>query len=610
MKPGELNYILDDLSVLISHDILANNAMRASFQMISDWYSTKGFQNSAWIELLDLKKWIAVPDWSAKDGDVPVEGEDTEDEEYEYEQGDEDDEDDDDDDDDDEDANDEDEGRQYSLSSGHSLVISENDTAHVLAVATYSGLSEMDPETVVRLLSKFSRNGVVTRMEFLNFFNALTNDLDLENKLRNQVLVDLFTIYSTFEEYNPKRVVGADFRCLAVGLTVLCAGNKSAKLEVGIKVFEEEDESGEYRLSRESLSLFLASYLLVFAAMKVIKDDGVAIDTAMSLSQTICERLNEYITFTTFGNWYNSEGYSCAPWIELLGLAKWEKLTGYTIKERKQFYEQQDLDEETTQEEEEEEEEEEEGSDEQDEEDYSEEFYSDNSAFNIILFSRDFDRKIAVSRECASQVFNYSRKFKSANCSFDRTVSGLERIAQQGLVHRRDFLKTMHALGYSVGESLHGKDSFILKFFDAFDRSQAGYCDIYDIVIGLVLLDHSSNKSEKLVYAFDYIDDNASGVLSKREIWKFFRSFLISVVVLAVPNVQISDHLNILADESAVWLVESLLAFVAKHSSRPNETPASIAFDDIADWYMQEGCKTSAWIELLDLKKWVNKASL
>ena len=599
IKASELSFILDDLSVLISSDILANNAKRASFEMIVEWYNTKGSQDSTWIELLDLKKWIAIPDFMAEDGDVPVEGEETEDEEC--------DESDEDESNDEVDEEEEEEGYQYPLSSGHTLVISESDTAHVLAVAMYSGLCKMDPDSIVRLLARYSTEGVVIKLKFLEFFNELTSELDLPNDLRNKVLVDLFNIYTTFEERNPTRNrQGVDFRCLAVGLTFLCAGSKSAKLEVGLKVFAESNVNTDDRISRKSLSLFLESYLLVFASLKVIKDDAIAIDTALSLSEIIGDRLDDNITFTTFGNWYNEEGYSCAPWIELLSLSKWEKLTGYTIEEPKQFYEQQNYT----------------GGDDynaepeihgqysEEEESSEEEENSGDTSFNIILFSHEVDRKITVSKKCANRVHHFTRMYQSNFHTFSDLVPELHLCSQHGLVHKKVFLKTLGSFGYNLNENLHSSTKFMEKFFDAFDRARSGFCDIFELVTGLVVLEHDHSKSEKLVYAFDlFCEQKNKGALTKREIFKFFRSFLISVVILSVPGVQVSDHFNILADESAVWLVEDLLAFIAEHSDKPQETPSSVKFDDIVDWYKYKGYQTSAWIELLDLKKWINYSS-
>jgi hypothetical protein len=185
-------------------------------------------------------------------------------------------------------------------------------------------------------------------------------------------------------------------------------------------------------------------------------------------------------------------------------------------------------------------------------------------------------------------------------------VPELLAVSQDGLISRKDFLATLVSLRFNAYTVLHGTESFMLMLFDAFDRSNSGYCDLNELVTGVVMLDHHGTKSEKLVYAFDFIDKDSTGVISKRDIWKFFRSFLISVLLLSCPELRPSDYLHILVDESAVWVVESILSFVAKDS---DVTPSCVSFDDIADWYSSVGCTISAWIELLDFSKWIYLSS-
>jgi len=587
MESDRLNTLLDDLSVLISSEILANDAKRASFDMISSWYSTKGYLNSTWIELLDLKKWITIPDWSAMDGDVPVEGDDTDaetgDEEEEEEE--------------DEEEESAAEYYQASLSAGHSLIINASDTAHVLAVSAASGLGVMDARDLVENLAEFSRNGVVTEAGFLSFLNSLNGADLLSNDIRNRVFSDLFAIFNIFEQHSDTSSRGAEFRSLAVGLTVLCTGSKSSKLEVGFRVFEDSD-LGNGRITSESLSSFLGSYLLVLAALQVVENSNIAIDTAMALGEVISEMLDGVITFPSFGKWYNVEGFNYAPWIELLNLDKWEKITGFKSAGNSSYYE-------NTEDEEEEYESADDQETEQDDDD-EDEGVNYNDAFSIILNSHAFERKISVTKNCALHVFNTTRDIMSHSCDMATLVPELQAVSKDGLISRKDFLSTLVSLRFNAYTVLHGTDSFMPTLFDAFDRSNSGYCDLNELVTGVVMLDHHGTKSEKLVYAFDFIDKDSTGVISKRDVWKFFRSFLISVLLLSCPELRPSDYLHILVDESAVWVVESILSFIAKDS---DITPSCVSFDDIADWYSSVGCTISAWIELLDFSKWIYLSS-
>ena len=619
MTSERLNALLDDLSVLISSEILANDAKRASFDMISSWYSTKGYLNSTWIELLDLKKWIAIPDGSPRKGDVPVDGEDDT-------SGDDDDSSDDSDSEDDssessesvdadayakyvanrisegddatDDADDDGDYYQASLASGHSLVINAADTAHVLAVSTVSGLANMEPREMVDVLSQFVNTGTgrITQSGFLAFLNNM-NAESLASDVRNKVFSDLFAIFNLFEKHSGADGSGAEFRSLAVGLTMLCKGTKSLKLEIGFRIFEEKLPGGG-RITSDSLFSFLASYLLVLSALDIIENSDIAVDTALTLSRVISEMLDDEITFPSFGKWYNVEGYNYAPWIELLNLEKWEKITGFSAGQRDvdKYYldgDDEDDDEEDSQPTKQSDDEEEEEEDETD-------------AFSIILNSHSFERKIAVSKQCASKVFHFTRFFASSTCEIAQLVPELQAVSQDGLIGKEDFLITLNESGFNNKLIMHGRESFATMLFDAFDRSNSGYCDISDIVTGVVLLDHQGTKSEKLVFAFDFIDTENKGTISKREIWKFFRSFLITVVLLSCPEVRASDYLHMLADESAVWVVESILNYIAKDSAI---TPSDVSFDDIAEWYSATGCSNSAWIELLDFSKWIYLSS-
>jgi Ca2+-binding EF-hand superfamily protein len=626
-----LNSLLDNLSVRVSSEILANDAKRASFDMISSWYSTKGYLDSTWIELLDLKKWIEIPDGSPRKGDVPVgaylndssseessQEDDDEDEESSniYSQGD--DEDDNDEDDNDEDDNDEDGTYETPLVGGHSLIITPSDTAHVLAVAAASGLNMIDSNEMVSRLSEYSNDGMVTKTSFLEFLNSLGSRVS--NEIRNEVYADLFSIYNIFEHPKNSKYQGAEFHCLAVGLTILCNGSKSAKLEIGFRIFEQKDpDTGITCVSYDNLYNFLTSYLLVFKSLNIIENTEIACDTARALTQYIEGTFNDSITFPSFGKWYNAIGYNYAPWIELLNLEKWEKITGYNVTGTSNSNNNSSVDNANSSsyddENDEDSEDSEDSADSEDEENTQDDVEDD--AFEIQLRSSRFTRTITVSKVVASKVFHFTRFFNNQMVNINDLCKEMEYITKEGLIKRSDFLSTLNSLNFSDGNrpdetipnielKLHNNIDFAEILFDSFDRSQSGYCDLKELMTGLIMLDHNGSKSDKLVCAFDFIDKNQTGKLSKREIWKFFRSFLLTVILLACPDAKPTDWLHILVDESAVWLVENILNHIAKGSSL---TPSHVTFDDIAEWYSSSGCSNSAWIELIDFSKWIYLSS-
>ena len=118
-------------------------------------------------------------------------------------------------------------------------------------------------------------------------------------------------------------------------------------------------------------------------------------------------------------------------------------------------------------------------------------------------------------------------------------------------------------------------------------------------------LSYFRSKSSKLAFAFDLIDEEKKGDISRRDMWRFFRSFMTAIVLLGSPLLNDTstpsdyDHLCAILDESAMFLVDSI----------QNKERRRITFDELADWYSGEGCKISSWFELIDRSKWLVLAS-
>jgi hypothetical protein len=56
-------------------------------------------------------------------------------------------------------------------------------------------------------------------------------------------------------------------------------------------------------------------------------------------------------------------------------------------------------------------------------------------------------------------------------------------------------------------------------------------------------------------------------------------------------------------DKCAIHTSAMLLQFLADSTSSQNIT--SCTFENLADWYTTGGYKTTTWLELLDLSKWL-----
>ena len=158
------------------------------------------------------------------------------------------------------------------------------------------------------------------------------------------------------------------------------------------------------------------------------------------------------------------------------------------------------------------------------------------------------------------------------------------------------------------GDGLDDEDKSFLSFalsnvFYSYDRTGNGYVDATELASGFTLF-ASGSKSEKLLLAFQAFDRDDDGLLSKRGLWKYLRSFLtvlLSLVedVLDVPMVEVER----LVDNGAVQLTETVFAQVEP------ENGDMISFEEFAEWYTNGGFEVAPWLELLDLSKWPFGAS-
>ena len=209
----------------------------------------------------------------------------------------------------------------------------------------------------------------------------------------------------------------------------------------------------------------------------------------------------------------------------------------------------------------------------------------------------------------------------------------MEVISEGGLLRKDAFEALLTRLGLPLELPMPGRNvgvsatttrrekSFVLAVFATLDRSSSGEVDVCDLIIALSALLYTGSKSEKLAFAFDLLDENGDGRLTRRNLWRFFRCFIATILLMACPEVSPGDFLQILADEAAAWVTsrvfssvkDSLIDVEAAHrTTDPGSAEdeggtdvTSVSFDEIAEWYSSEGCHTSSWIELLNISKWV-----
>jgi hypothetical protein len=111
----------------------------------------------------------------------------------------------------------------------------------------------------------------------------------------------------------------------------------------------------------------------------------------------------------------------------------------------------------------------------------------------------------------------------------------------------------------------------------------------------------------KLATAFDLLDEDRDGILSRRGVWRFFRSFLCSLLTFSGTAQTLSaDEIMKIADSTALFACDSVIQSTTDSSSeqQQQDTTVGITFDHIADWYTTSGYRIAPWLELLDISKW------
>jgi Ca2+-binding EF-hand superfamily protein len=277
------------------------------------------------------------------------------------------------------------------------------------------------------------------------------------------------------------------------------------------------------------------------------------------------------ISFENFGTWYNGAGFQTMPWIELINLYKWN----YAFANDTNPYKS------------------EESQEENEEEDDAEE----TEAFTVVLYTHYSSSNASYLRVSKRTSQRYCNITKELNLPGDIVTVFFDG-AEDGLIGESAFEDISRTVFSAINKSELRSSLNLSKFFNAFDRAGEGsVVDVVELAIGFTIFLEGS-KSSKLALAFDLLDDDKDGVLSRRDVWRFFRSFLCGL--LFVTGFMSSDEHDIkfLLDASCVWLCDSLF------SSIPDDRNVAY-FDDIADWYSGNGFKVASWLELLDKKKWV-----
>lgn len=161
-------------------------------------------------------------------------------------------------------------------------------------------------------------------------------------------------------------------------------------------------------------------------------------------------------------------------------------------------------------------------------------------------------------------------------------------------------------------------NAFLRSIYTTFVSKKGGWANANELACGFIVL-CKGRKSEKLEYAFEMLDTEKKGWITGSQMFSFLKSFL--TVLIHISSCELGDqpseiavsctdamgivipNKDVIAEVSS-WATKQV--FKAMSDSRNKSfKDTAINFDNFADWYTNGGYSNMAWLELLDLEKWI-----
>lgn len=610
MTPREIQQVCDECAVWTASNLLREHSasqdvhsLGVSFESLAAWYTNGAYNCVMWLELLDLRKWLPLTSSLTASS-----------------------------------------GRELNVffscqlvSAGTepmSLVLTQADAEFVRRLALASGLrctsaSELGDAIRLHVWGKTSSK------KFMKRDRLVSEDVFADWVQSRFPAQEIQAAYMSIYRGLCIGTEAVPLSSLCTGLSVICVGSKSSKLSFGFPLFDRDSDG---TLLENELVSFLGSYLTtilvlssnfscsvgqgrqeaevsmkrgVLASCRAVAR-AICIETASSMDQTVG------VDFKRFGDWYNSGGFVSLPWLELLDLEKWATTHSETSRP-------------------------------------SSPKPPCSSSVSVVPDSGsgppgvlclkgrgEAYRVFTVTDAAARGVESLSVRLSLHQFSPEHLCAVLQQMSRaessergcssgeqggDGLLSRAGFDHVVSSLlatnteadtdGSSSAPSVDGSElvhhrrtrrgvdgggtedeAFLVALhatFSGFDRTESDLVDVDELACALALLTKGT-KSEKLAFAFDLMDEDEDASLSKRGLWRFFRSLLTAVVSLSGATADLS------AASSAKLVDEASLALCNSLWERRSGT--GVSFDDLADWYSAEGHRVSPWLELLDFTKW------
>ncbi len=228
---------------------------------------------------------------------------------------------------------------------GYMISIEPSQVNLLKRLVTETGLSQTDASTVCNFILREAKSFQDLNITKDSFHAAMNNVFSHTNRSATSALSKstelelsefLDKLFAAFDWTNAGFINALDLAC---GITVLCGGRKSDKLE---HVFEILDEDKDSLLSQQEITRFIRSFLIILTSVSSYFTllDGNPCGNDKSTICTAIETGSEWATsqvfdsmqqksattricFDDFGEWYTKGGYQSIPWLELLDLRKW-----------------------------------------------------------------------------------------------------------------------------------------------------------------------------------------------------------------------------------------------------------------------------------------------
>eukprot|EP00638_Chattonella_subsalsa_P000340 CAMPEP_0117760054 /NCGR_PEP_ID=MMETSP0947-20121206/16370_1 /TAXON_ID=44440 /ORGANISM="Chattonella subsalsa, Strain CCMP2191" /LENGTH=938 /DNA_ID=CAMNT_0005580609 /DNA_START=304 /DNA_END=3120 /DNA_ORIENTATION=- len=584
----QLQTMIDDGAVWTTAKVFSSqvleNSSRLTFDELAAWYTGGGYQVCPWLELLDLRKWQLIPNKESMELDMQMpdddedEGEEEEEEEKEEEE-------------EDEDEEEQQEGEQemgngivftFPLSKeGTNLCINAEDIDFIEQVSMSSGFAVRTAEQLMNYFITLDIGEKVTKAEYDSAIRLMVPERFLTEDDKSLLSFALSNIFFSYDPHQSNEVSLRDLMC---GLSLLCAGTKSAKLAFTFQLYAQgSDDVGEPVMTAPTLMGYLTAFLTGICACTAQMLEMQSVDIAtivFNATSSAVEKIFEEsdsgsICFEDFGNWYNSGGFQYIPWLELLDLTKWVPGVASIAADLDLLAHPQEEDE---------------------KEDAATRFQF------VIKEGAEEGVELLLTEEDVDNVQTLAEKTGLRQLDPKEVCNFLLQYSQDGLLEKKNFDRCIRRIVPGDGLSQQEKAEFsslLSACFYAFDRDGSSQVDVLEFMSGFTLL-CAGNKSSKLAFAFDILDEDEDGRLSRRGLWRFLRSFLAVLMSCSIrANQMLADELITLVDNGAVWTAAKIFQ-QCNHSEKNN-----IDFEELAAWYTEGGYKISPWLELLDLKKWM-----